>query len=212
MSIISKDASGQLVHMPADAVTTEHPEGDWHALPIDEVFDKLGSHSAGLSNDEVLQRRELYGRNKLDEKPPVPKWVRFLEQFNDPMVYLLIGAAIIAFIFERDDPGTPIFICIALTLNAFFGYLQESKAEEAMESLKKLLISHCVALRDGTEFKVNIDELVPGDVIWLEDGLNVPADVRIIEIHQLLVNESSLTGESNVIHKQTEPVPADSIL
>jgi Ca2+-transporting ATPase len=212
MSIISKDGSGQPVHMPADAVTTEHPEGDWHALPIDEVLDKLNSESNGLTNDEVVRRRELYGRNKLDEKPPVPKWIRFLEQFNDPMVYLLITAAIIAFLFEREDIGTPIFICIALTLNAFFGYLQESKAEEAMASLKKLLVSHCVALRDGTEFKVNIDELVPGDVIWLEDGLNVPADVRIIEIHQLMINESSLTGESNVIHKQTEPVPVDSIL
>ena len=83
MSIISKEASGQPVHMPADAVTTEHPVGDWHALSMDEVFDKLDSDDMGLSNDEVLRRRELYGRNKLDEKPPIPKWMRFLEQFND---------------------------------------------------------------------------------------------------------------------------------
>ena len=116
MSIISKEASGQPVHMPADAVTTEHPEGDWHALPIDEVIQKLDTETSGLTNDEVVRRREKYGRNKLDEKPPVPKWIRFLEQFNDPMVYLLITAAIIAFLFEREDIGTPIFICIALTL------------------------------------------------------------------------------------------------
>jgi len=198
--------------MPADGVEFEHPEGDWHALTRDEVLQKLDSHEAGLSNDEVLQRREKYGPNKLAENPPVPRWVRFLEQFQDPMVYLLIIAAIIAFIFEKDDVATPIFIVIALTLNAFFGYLQESKAEQAMASLKKLLVSHCVALRDGSEFKVTIDELVPGDVIWLEDGLNVPADVRIIDVHQLLVDESSLTGESNVIHKQIDPVSADSIL
>ena len=111
MSIISKDGSGQPVHMPADAVPTEHPEGDWHALPIDEVFEKLNSESSGLTNDEVVRRRGIYGRNKLDEKPPVPIWIRFLEQFNDPMVYLLITAAIIArslisfnfsFITERD--------------------------------------------------------------------------------------------------------------
>ena len=212
MSIISKDRPRHDVHMPADGVEFEHPEGDWHALTRDEVLQKLDSHEAGLSNDEVLQRREKYGPNKLAENPPVPRWVRFLEQFQDPMVYLLIIAAIIAFIFEKDDVATPIFIVIALTLNAFFGYLQESKAEQAMASLKKLLVSHCVALRDGSEFKVTIDELVPGDVIWLEDGLNVPADVRIIDVHQLLVDESSLTGESNVIHKQIDPVSADSIL
>lgn len=198
--------------MPADAVRDEQPVGDWHALSIEDVFDQLESHEAGLSTDEVLLRREKYGANKLDEKPPVPKWVRFLEQFQDPMVYLLMMAALIAFIFEPDDVGTPIFIVIALTLNAFFGYLQESKAEEAMASLKKLLVSHCVALRDGSEYKISIDELVPGDVVWLEDGLNVPADIRIFEIHQLLIDESSLTGESNVIHKQLEPVSEDAIL
>ena len=198
--------------MPAEAVKSEHPEEDWHALTKDEVLLKLDSHEAGLSNDEVIERREIYGSNKLDEIPPVPSWVRFLEQFQDPMVYLLIIAALIAFVFEKEDIATPIFIVIALTLNAFFGYLQESKAEAAMASLKKLLVSHCVALRDGSEFKVTIDELVPGDIIWLEDGLNVPADVRIIEVHQLLIDESSLTGESNVIHKQVDPVSADMIL
>ena len=212
MSIISKPASRVSVHMPADAVQVEHPEGDWHALPIEDVFSQLESHEAGLSTDEVLLRREKFGSNKLDEKPPIPKWVRFLEQFQDPMVYLLMMAALIAFIFEPDDVGTPIFIVIALTLNAFFGYLQESKAEQAMASLKKLLVSHCVALRDGSEYKISIDELVPGDVVWLEDGLNVPADIRIFETHQLLIDESSLTGESNVIHKQVDTVPEDAIL
>jgi len=212
MSIISNRMPRDTVDMSTDVVKTEHPAGEWHALHIDEVFEKLESHAAGLSNDEVIHRRELYGENKLAEKPPIPKWVRFLEQFQDPMVYLLMAAALLAFIFEPDDIATPIFIVIALSLNAFFGYLQESRAEEAMASLKKLLVSHCVALRDGSEFKVTTEELVPGDVIWLEDGLNVPADVRIFETHQFLIDESSLTGESNVIHKQVDAVSTDSIL
>tara|TARA_B100000214_G_C23973310_1_gene631364 strand:+ start:988 stop:3900 length:2913 start_codon:yes stop_codon:yes gene_type:complete len=198
--------------MEGNAQTTTHPEADWHALTIDEVLSQLDSHHAGLSSDEVLQRREKYGANKLAEKPPVPAWKKFLEQFQDPMVYLLIAAAIIATIFHPEELGTPIFIVFALTLNAFFGYLQEAKAEEAMKSLKKLLVSHCVALRDGTEHKVSTDELVIGDIIWLEDGLNVPADVRILEVHQLYVDEASLTGESDVIHKQTDPVDESSIL
>ena len=212
MSIISKRIPRVVVHMSADAMIAEHPEGEWHALHMDEVFEKLESHTAGLSNDEVILRREMYGENKLDEKPPIPKWVRFLEQFQDPMVYLLIAAALLAFIFEPSDKATPLFIVIALSLNAFFGYLQESKAEQAMASLKKLLVSHCVALRDGSEYKVSTEELVPGDVIWLEDGLNVPADVRIFETHQFLIDESSLTGESNVIHKQIDAVSTDAIL
>ena len=83
MSIISKDRPRQSVLMPAEAVKTKHPEGDWHALTKDEVLLKLETHEAGLSNDEVIQRREKYGSNKLDEVPPVPKWVRFLEQFQD---------------------------------------------------------------------------------------------------------------------------------
>ena len=119
MSIISKDGAGLVVDMTADALRSEHPHGDWHAMTVDDVLGKLDTHHAGLSNDEVLSRRELYGENKLDEKPPIPSWMRFLEQFKDPMVYLLFLAAVIATIFEPDDIGTPIFIVIALTLNAF---------------------------------------------------------------------------------------------
>ena len=212
MSLISNNCSRTLVSMAADAQTSTHPEADWHALTSDEVLLELQSHEAGLSSDEVLQRREKYGLNKLAEKPPVPAWKKFLEQFQDPMVYLLIAAAIIATLFHPEELGTPIFIVFALTLNAFFGYLQEAKAEEAMKSLKKLLVSHCVALRDGTEHKVSTDELVIGDIIWLEDGLNVPADVRILEVHQLYIDEASLTGESDVIHKNTDPVDSSAIL
>ena len=127
----------------ADAQDTAHPQADWHAMTPEEVLSELQSHDAGLSSDEVLQRREKYGRNKLAEKPPVPGWKKFLEQFQDPMVYLLIAAAIIATLFHPEELGTPIFIVFALTLNAFFGYLQEAKAEEAMKSLKKLLLSLC---------------------------------------------------------------------
>ena len=181
-------------------------------MTTDEVLEKLQSHEGGLTTDEVQVRREKYGLNKLAEVAPIPGWKKFLEQFQDPMVYLLIAAALIATIFHPEELGTPIFIVFALTLNAFFGYLQEAKAEEAMQSLKKLLVSHCVALRDGTEHKVSTEELVIGDIIWLDDGLNVPADVRILEAHQLYIDEASFTGESDVIHKQIEPIESSAIL
>ncbi len=196
-----------------DESQSEQPEAvNWHAIPLDEVMQKLDANEEGLTTEQVVERRNTYGQNKLDEKPPVPRWVRFLEQFRDPMVYLLMLAAVIATIFEPDDIGTPLFITFALTINAVFGYLQESKAEEAMESLKKLLVSNCICIRDGTEYKVGTDELVPGDIVWLDEGLNVPADVRLLEIHQLRINESSLTGESNMIHKTQSAVPVDAIL
>ena len=87
MSLISNNCSRTIVSMAADAQTTTHPEADWHALTSDEVLEELQSHGDGLSSDEVLQRREKYGMNKLAEKPPVPAWKKFLEQFQDPMVY-----------------------------------------------------------------------------------------------------------------------------
>ncbi|MED5486784.1 MAG: cation-translocating P-type ATPase [Candidatus Thermoplasmatota archaeon] len=198
--------------MSADAIEPSEKVLDWHAMTIAEVLDELDVNEQGLTSEEISKRRQIYGENKLAEKPPVPAWKRFLEQFQDPMVYLLMLAAVIAAVFEPEEVGTPIFIVFALTLNAFFGFIQESRAEQAMDSLKKLLVSHCIAIRDGTEHKVSTEELVPGDIIWLDDGLNVPADIRLIEIHQLLIDESSLTGESNVIHKTTDPVAGDAIL
>ena len=198
--------------MTAEPIDLTPEEVAWHALPIEEVFEQLDAHEAGLSSDEVEQRREIHGENCLDEKKPIPSWIKFIEQFRDPMVYLLMTAAIIATIFEPSDIGTPIFIVIALSLNAFFGYLQEAKAEQAMDSLKKLLITHCIAIRDGTEHKVGTEELVPGDIVWLEEGLHIPADIRLIEIHQLRVDESSLTGESDALYKGLDSVAHDSIL
>jgi Ca2+-transporting ATPase len=128
------------------------------------------------------------------------------------MVYLLMIAATITFLIDRKDLGTPIFIVIALSLNAIFSYIQERKAEEAMDSLKKLLVSHCIVLRDGMEHRLSTEELVPGDIVWLEDGLNVPADIRLLEVHQLAIDESSLTGESDVVYKELEVCSRNSIL
>jgi Ca2+-transporting ATPase len=198
--------------MPADVLPELAEETKWHTLEIEDIFDRLDSHEDGLSSDEIGRRQEEYGENVLESKPPTPGFIRFLEQFRDPMVYLLLVAAFLAFFFERSNPGTPIFICIALTLNAFFGYLQESRAEQAMESLKRLLVSHTIALRDGTEHKVSTEELVPGDVVFLDEGLNVPADCRLISVNQYRVDESSLTGESDTIHKAIGVTADDSIL
>ncbi len=184
----------------------------WHSISLDDIFSKLNSTSDGLSTEEVIRRRETYGENKLEGKKPRNPLLKLLDHFRDPMVYLLLFAAIIAFLADREDLGTPIFICIALTLNAVLSYIQEAKAEKAMDSLKKMLVCHCIVLRDGVEHRLSIEEVVPGDIVWLEDGLNVPADIRLIEVHQLSINESSLTGESDVVYKAVETCDEKSIL
>ncbi|PXF22360.1 MAG: hypothetical protein CXX72_02880 [Methanobacteriota archaeon] len=190
----------------------EQLDHDWHFMSRADIFEVLGSHSNGLSTTEAERRQLKHGLNKLKEPTPVHPFWKLLEQFRDPMVYLLLAAAIMAFAVKPEDIGTPIFICIALSLNGVFSYLQERKAEAAMESLKKLLVSHCIVLRDGIENRCSTEELVPGDVVWLEEGLNVPADVRLLEVHQLNINEASLTGESQVTHKQVDTVASDAFL
>ena len=183
-----------------------------HSTDIDELLSRLGSSKQGLTSSDVDRIRLSHGYNKLVGKKSTHPLLKLLSHFQDPMVYLLMVAAVIAFIVDREDIGTPIFIAIALSINAVFSFIQERKAEEAMESLKKLLVSHCVVIRDGHETKMSTEELVPGDIVWLEEGLNVPADVRLIETHQLSINESSLTGESETVYKDVGVVPEDSIL
>ena len=184
----------------------------WHNLPLDDVLGELNTSTAGLTTDEVILRIKKHGYNKLKGKKPRHPILKLIDHFRDPMVYLLMLAAVIALIAAPHDLGTPIFISIALTLNAVFSYIQEKKAEEAMESLKKLLVSHCIVLRDGMEHRLSTEEIVPGDIVWLEEGLNVPADVRLVEVHQLAIDESSLTGESDVLYKEVGVCPKNSIL
>ena len=193
-------------------IATDTDDFEWHNMSIDEVFDGLNSSLDGLTTDEVSLRINKYGYNKLKGKKPRHPLMKLIDQFRDPMVYLLMLAAIIAYIAAPHDLGTPIFITIALSLNAIFSYIQEQKAEEAMNSLKKLLVSHCIVMRDGMEHRLSTEEIVPGDVVWLEEGLNVPADVRLLEVHQLAIDESSLTGESNVLYKDTDICAKNAIL
>ena len=112
------------------------------------------------------------GENKLAEPEQTPGWIRFLSQYNDPLNYLLIGAAIVALLIHPDEPGDAIFIFMVLTANAFFGYWQEGQAEQAMESLKQMSLSQCVVVRNDTDIEVPTQELVPGDIVNLYEGLN----------------------------------------
>jgi len=123
----------------------------WHNLSIEDSLVAQESSESGISSDEVLKRRDRYGSNKLDEPEKTSAFFRFISQYNDPLNYLLIGAALVALAIKPDHPGDAIFIFIVLTANAFFGYWQENQAEQAMDSLKQMSISNCVVIRGDYE-------------------------------------------------------------
>lgn len=184
----------------------------WHSMTVDECYAAQDSTSTGLNPSEIEPRRIKFGQNKLDEPEKTPAWLRFISQYNDPLNYLLMGAALVAFAINPDHPGDAIFIMLVLTANAFFGFWQEGQAEQAMDSLKEMSISNCVVIRGDFENEIPTVELVPGDVVRLETGLNIPADVRVLNAQQLKIDESALTGESLTVRKQSEPIDSSTLL
>ena len=184
----------------------------WHDLPCEDALAELGTSTDGLTGDQVESRIEKYGYNKLKEPEPTPAWIRFFSQYHDPLNYLLIGAALVALALPGHNAGDAIFIFIVLTANATFGFWQEGQAEQAMDALKQMSVSNCVVVRQGIEAEVPTQNLVPGDIVKLEEGLNVPADVRILESYQCRVDESPLTGESLTIEKHSDSIDNDTLL
>jgi P-type Ca2+ transporter type 2C len=184
----------------------------WHDKSIEDVVHEFNTPLGGLYSKDVGYRQEKHGLNKLEEPTKIPAFFRFLSQYHDPLNYLLMGAALVALAIHPDEPGDAIFIGIVLTANAFFGFWQESQAEQAMGALKQMSVSQCVVCRDGMESEISTQELVPGDIVKLEEGLNVPADIRLTESWQCKVDESALTGESMPTNTQCGSLPFDTIL
>jgi len=178
---------------------------EWHLLSAEEAIRRLGSdEEKGLSLKEVAGRQEKFGLNRLEEKKKRTALPILLSQFNSLIVWLLIAAAIVSFLFNAVIDGIVIFFIIAL--NALLGFRQEFKAEKAMEALKALTALQANAIRDGIEQKINSGLLVPGDLVLLDAGDKVPADLRLIEVFNLKVNEAALTGESIPVEKNTLPL------
>ena len=190
-----------------DLPATIDPSMEWFRLPADEVITTLGVDPfQGLSSAEVLRRREQYGANQLDETPRRPAWKRFLDQFKDLMVYILLGAAVVSALVG--DYKDPIVIGIVLLINAVMGYVQENRADNALAALKGMLETIVRVRRDGDVQEVPAAELVPGDMVLLEAGDRIPADGRFLMTAATSVDESMLTGESVPVDKQDEAILA----
>ncbi len=188
----------------------------WHALSVEETERLLGTSEEGLSDAEAAARLAKYGKNDLRQKKPKSVWRMIREQLTDVMVIILLIAAAFSLAMhfvEGEGLAECIVILVVIALNATVGVVQEKKAANALEALKNMTAPTARVLREGEESVVPASELVPGDIIYLEDGAIVPADIRIIEDNNMKVQEAALTGESVPSEKDGPTVlPADAPL
>jgi len=175
-----------------------------HLLSVSETYQLFNTSKKGLHSAEVEERQKQYGKNELLEKKKISILVLLLHQFKDVMVIILLLAAAISF--AVGDLKDAIVILIIVLLNAIIGFVQEYRAEKAMAALKKMSAFNATVRRGGSLIQLAASELVPGDIIILEAGVSVPADIRLTETYSLKVEEASLTGESNAVEKNTDEI------
>jgi magnesium-transporting ATPase (P-type) len=189
------------------------PEGiqvAWHNISTEASLEKLQTTATGLSEAEAKLRLETYGANRLPEAARRSAVMRFLLQFHNILIYVLIGCAVVTAALDHwIDTGVIIAVVIA---NAIIGYIQEGKAEKAMDAIRHMLAPHANVIRGGERISIEGDQLVPGDMVLLEAGDKVPADLRLLTAHGMSVQEAILTGESVPVEKHIEPVDADAPL
>jgi Ca2+-transporting ATPase len=177
---------------------------NYHLLPISEIQELLNTSKQGLHITEAEERLKQYGKNELIEKKQNSLLILILNQFKDVMIFILLIAAVISY--ALGDEKDAVVILIIVVLNALIGLFQEYRAEKAMEALKKMAAFNAIVRRGGNTIQIPASELVPGDVVILEAGMSVPADIRLTETHALKIEEASLTGESNAVEKSTKEI------
>ncbi|TGG93331.1 cation-transporting P-type ATPase [Natronospirillum operosum] len=187
------------------------PKHLWHNLPEEDALAALKTdHHEGLSHDQVEERRRLFGANSISAQQGIHPFKRFLLQFHNPLIYILLVAVGVTFLLaEYIDSAVILAVVLA---NAIIGFVQEAKAEEAINSLKSMLSSEATVIRDGQRQTVQATELVPGDIVLLASGDKVPADMRLFKCRDLQVDESALTGESVAVQKERTQLEQDTVL
>lgn len=194
------------------AATIERNQPEAHQLTVDEALSVLGvDDQRGLSEDESRARLESYGKNELTAEKTIPAWRKFLAQFQNVLVILLLIAMAISaglWLYERESamPYEALAIFAVVLLNAVMGYLQESRAEDAVAALRQMSAAHANVIRDAARQNIPATEVVPGDLILIEEGDTIPADARLIQSTALQTAEASLTGESLPGSKDTLPI------
>lgn len=180
-------------------------EPAWHSLSKDKAIRELRTVTTGLSSAEALTRLEKHGANRLPGAPGRSTLVRLLAQFHNILIYVLLACSMVTAILDHwIDSGVILTVVI---VNAIIGLIQEGKAEKAMDAIRQMLAPRANVIRDGERISIEGEKLVPGDIVLLESGDRVPADLRLLSAHGLSVQEAILTGESVPVEKQVAPVP-----
>ncbi|HBC87226.1 MAG TPA: carbonate dehydratase [Lentisphaeria bacterium] len=183
----------------------------WHAIQEPEILKMLGTDAAsGLSTQEVENRKEIYGLNQITPKKGTPAWLRFLLQFHQPLVYILLASTLVTLCLKEWVDASVIFSVVFV--NSIIGFLQEAKALKALEALSRSMTAQTTVLRNGRKEQIPSTELVPGDIVVVSSGDKVTADIRLVNIRDLQVNESALTGESVAVEKKTGSLNEDTVL
>lgn len=182
----------------------------WHDRPAAAALASLGTGDGGLSDEEAARRRDRYGPNRIPQPARRGPLRRFLNQFHNLLIYVLLGAAAItASLGHWIDTNVILGVVV---LNAVIGFVQEGKAEKALQAIRKMLSARAAVIRGGRRLTIPAEELVPGDLVTLESGDKVPADMRLVRVKGLQVQEASLTGESVPVPKDIAPVQGDAAL
>jgi len=180
------------------------PEMCWHALDSESVLKTVASHVGGLTQDVAAQRLVLHGPNRLRPQKKQAAWQRFLTQFHNILIYILLGTGVVTAILGH-WVDTSVILGVVI-INAIIGFIQEGKAERAMDAIRRMLSVQACGLRDGTRCPIPAERLVPGDIVFLQSGDKVPADLRLLKVKDLRIDEAALTGESVPVDKHMKPV------
>ncbi|MGH8659193.1 MAG: cation-translocating P-type ATPase [Gammaproteobacteria bacterium] len=189
---------------------TENQTSPWHALPVDRIIERLATSRGGLSTQEACRRFEQHGANEIPSAQQVSPWKILASQFKNLLIVILLIATLISAFLGQ--PVEAIAIAVIVCFAILLGFLQEYRAERAIAALKKLAAPTAIVLRDGQEEQIAARELVPGDVLLLAAGDRVPGDARLMEAINVMLDESSLTGESLPVEKRSEELPGEAML
>ncbi|WP_024527226.1 cation-transporting P-type ATPase [Serratia fonticola] len=197
-------------HSPTAYQEPPKPEKAWYQYDIEQTLQHLNGQQQGLSEQEAAERLKKFGPNALPEQAGKSAFMRFIAHFNDVLIYILLAAAFLKGIMGHWI-DTVVILCVAV-INALIGFVQENSAEKSLKGIKNMLSSQAIVVRDGINHTVNAEDLVPGDIVLLRPGDKIPADLRLLESHNLQVEEAILTGESTVVSKQTDAIPDEVMI